>query len=182
MWEIPTSMASSAVLAVVVILVAAAAAGVGFVAGYEYRASHAAASAAVENSTLSILGAGTLGILFPQLASALVNETPGISAPSAAQTYEGSLDITTAITSLSATADVAALADFRLAPQLLEPAHANYEVVFGSTSEVLVYDPSIAAFNGVNASNWGSKLVADVNSPGNAPFAVWNSSTDPNGY
>ena len=182
MWEFPTSMASTAVLVVVVILIAAAAAGVGFVGGYEYRASPAAMSAAVENSTLSLLGAGTLGTLFPMLASALVNETPGISAPAAAQTYEGSLDVANAITSLGAAVDVAALADFRLAPQLLEPAHAGYEVVFGATPEVLVYDPSVAAFAGVNQSNWGTKLVTDVDTAGNAPFAVWNASTDPNGY
>lgn len=175
-------MASHAVIAVAVLLVAAGAAGVGFVAGYEYRASPAAAGASVENSTLSLLAAGTLGTLFPELASALVNETPGILAPPAAQTYEGSLDVTTAIAALGATVDVAALADFRLAPQRLEPAHAGYEVVFGATPEVLVYDPSLPAFHGVNASNWGSKLVADVSTPGNAPFAVWNASTDPNGY
>lgn len=175
-------MASTAVITVVVLLVAAAAAGVGFVAGYEYKASPGANPAAVQNVTLSLLAAGTLGPLFSSLAGVLVNETPGISAPTASQTYEGSLDVTSAIDSLGATVDVAALADFRLAPQLLEPAHASYEVVFGASPEVLVYDPAIAAFNGVNASNWGARLVAAVTTPGNAPLAVWNASTDPNGY
>ncbi|MFI5414596.1 MAG: substrate-binding domain-containing protein, partial [Candidatus Lutacidiplasmatales archaeon] len=137
---------------------------------------------AVANSTLSVLGAGTLTSFFPSLASLLVNETPGISAPSAAQTYEGSLDVTTALTSLSAKADVAAVADFRLLPQLVEPKYAGYEVVFGSTPEVLVFNPSVAAFNGINSSNWADKLVTDVTTHGNAPFAVWNASTDPNGY
>jgi molybdate/tungstate transport system substrate-binding protein len=175
-------MAANAVIAVVVILVAAGAAGLGFVAGYEYKTSPAATPATVENSTLSVLGAGTLNTLFPELASELVNETPGISDPTAAQTYEGSLDITSAITSLGALADVAAVADFRLIPQLLEPTYAGYEVVFGATPEVLVYNPSIAAFDGVNESNWAEKLVADVTTHGNAPMAVWNASTDPNGY
>lgn len=175
-------MAANAVIAVVVILVAAGAAGLGFVAGYEYKTSPAASPAAVENSTLSVLGAGTLNTLFPELASELANETPGITAPTATQTYEGSLDITTAITSLSALADVAAVADFRLIPQLLEPNYAGYEVVFGSTPEVLVYNPSNAAFDGINESNWAEKLVTDVTTSGNAPMAVWNASTDPNGY
>ena len=129
-----------------------------------------------------MLGAGTLNTLFPRLASALVNVTPGISAPAAAQTYEGSIDVATAITSLNAKTDVAAVADFRLIPQLLEPKYAGYEVVFGSTPEVLVYNPSVAAFAGVNESNWAQKLVTDVTTHGNAPFAVWNASTDPNGY
>src|SRR5579863_4358243 len=132
MWESHTSMVARSVLAVVVILVAAGAAGVGFVAGYEYKTSPANSPAAVENSTLSVLAAGTLNTLFPQLASQLVNETPGISAPMTTQTYEGSLDVATAIGSTGTLADVAALADFRLIPQLLEPSHAGYEVVFGS--------------------------------------------------
>src|SRR5580700_7364699 len=175
-------MVSKIVVAVVVILVAAGAAGLGFVAGYEYKSSPASSPAAVTNSTLSVLGAGTLDTLFPELANQLVNETPGISAPSAAQTYEGSIDITTAITSTGALADVAAVADFRLVPQLLEPKYAGYEVVFGSTPEVLAYNPGIAAFDGINESNWAQKLVADVTTHGNAPMAVWNASTDPNGY
>ena len=134
------------------------------------------------NSTLSILGAGTLDTLFPQLASELVNETPNVGSPAAAQTYEGSIDITTAITSLSAKTDVAAVADFRLIPHLLEPKFAGYEVVFATTPEVLAYNPSLAAFDGINESNWAQKLVHDVTTAGNKPMAVWNASTDPNGY
>lgn len=175
-------MASRSVVIVVVILVAVAGIGVGFLVGYEYRGTPASAPKAIVNDTLSILGAGTLDTLFPMLASELVNETPNISAPAAAQTYEGSLDITTAITSLSARADVAAVADFRLIPQLLEPKFASYEVVFGASPEVLCYNPSLSAFNGVNETNWAQKLINAVSAPGAAPLAVWNASTDPNGY
>jgi len=175
-------VATTSVWVVIVIVIAAAVGGVGFFAGYEYRGSPAASPATVENSTLSVLGAGTLDTLFPQLASQLANETPGITAPSAAQTYEGSIDITTAITSLGAKADVAAVADFRLIPHMLESSYANYEVVFGTTPEVLAYNPSIVAFSGINSSNWASKLITDVTTPGNAPLGIWNASTDPNGY
>ncbi len=175
-------VAPTSVWVVIVIVVAAGVAGLGFWAGYEYRGSPASNPSAVTNSTLSVLGAGTLNTVFPQVADALVNGTPGISAPAAAQTYEGSLDVTTAIASLAAKVDVAAVADFRLIPHLLEPTHAGYEVVFGSTPEVLVYNPSIAAFDGINSSNWGSKLFSAVSTAGVAPFAVWNASTDPNGY
>jgi molybdate/tungstate transport system substrate-binding protein len=164
---------------VAIVVVAAAVAGLGFFAGYEYRGSPASSPATVENSTLSVLGAGTLDTIFPQLASALVNETPGISAPPAAQTYEGSLDVTTAITAGTARADVAAVADYRLIPQLLEPKYAGYEVVFGATPEVLVYKAGNPAFAGVNATNWPSKLL---NATASAPFGIWNASTDPNGY
>ena len=175
-------MASNAVIAVVVILVAAGAGGLGFVAGYEYKAIPSYCLGASSNCTLSILGAGTLDTLFPELANALVNETPGVSAPVAAQTYEGSLDVSTAIASLGAKADVAALADYRLIPQLLEPNYASYEIVFGSTPEVLAYNASISAFDGINGSNWAEKLVTDVTTHGNAPLGVWNASSDPNGY
>lgn len=175
-------MASNVVIAVVVILVAAGAGGLGFVAGYEYRTSPANSTAAVENSTLSVYGAGTLDTLFRQIASALVNETPGISAPTATQTYEGSLDITTAITTTGALADVAAVADLRIIPQLLEPKYAGYEVVFGATPEVLVYNQSVSAFDGINSTNWGEKLLTDVTTAGDRPMAVWNASSDPNGY
>ncbi len=200
MWDLATSMSaaptssveasssstprgtSTAVWIVVVIVIAAIVGGAGFYAGYEYRGSPASSPSTAANSTLSILGAGTLVDTFPMVANALVNETPGVTAPSAAQTYEGSLDITTAITSTGAKADVAALADFRLIPQLLQPTYASYEVVFAQTQEVLIYNASLPAFSGVNASNWGWKLVQDVQTKGNAPFGVWNASTDPNGY
>jgi molybdate/tungstate transport system substrate-binding protein len=175
-------MAARSVVIVVVIAVALAGIGVGFLAGYEYRGTPASSPAAVTNDTLSVLGAGTLNTLFPQLASLLVNETPNISAPIVAQNYEGSLDITTAITTLAARADVAAVADFRLIPSLLEPKFAHYEVVFGSTPEVFVYNSSLPAFAGINASNWPVKLLSEVSGGGNARMAVWNASTDPNGY
>jgi molybdate/tungstate transport system substrate-binding protein len=175
-------VAHTSVWVVVVIVVAAAVGGLGFYAGYEYRGSPAASPSAVENSTLAVLGAGTLDTVFPELASALVNETPGVSAPFATQTYEGSIDVTTAISSLGAKADVAAVADYRLIPAQLEPKYAGYEIVFATTPEALVYNASLAAFDGINASNWGTKLISDVTTSGNAPFAVWNASTDPNGY
>ena len=175
--------AATPVWIVVVIVVAAGVAGLGFYAGYDYRGSPAASPGVTENSTLSILGAGTLTYTFPQLASALANETPGISAPLAAQTYEGSLDIISAMLPPTQTkTDAAALADFRLIPQLLEPTYATYEIVFAQTQEVLIYNSSLPAFAGVNSSNWGEKLIAATAPGGTARFGVWNASTDPNGY
>jgi molybdate/tungstate transport system substrate-binding protein len=167
---------------VVVIVVAAGVGGAGFYAGYEYRGSPAASPNAVASRTLSVLAAGTLTVSFPEIANALINETPGISAPAAAQTYTGSLDITTAIADLAARADVAAVADFRLVPQFLEPTYASYEVVFAQSQEVLIYNSSLPAFHGVNSSNWGEKLIAATAPGGNDRLGVWNASTDPNGY
>ncbi len=175
--------ATTPVWIVIVIVVAAGIGGLGFYAGYEYRGTPAATPSSAENTTLSVLAAGTLTDTFPPVASELVNETPGITAPAAAQTYEGSLDITTAITSLGAKADVAALADFRLVPQYLEPTYANYGVVFAQTQEVLIYNPSVPQFAGINAMNWGEKLQTEVAlNTSTSRLGIWNASTDPNGY
>jgi molybdate/tungstate transport system substrate-binding protein len=193
MWQIATSMtAATQVWIVVVIVVAAGIGGVGFFAGYEYRGSTAAHPGAAANDTLSILAAGTLGpgsveSFFPTLAGDLVNSTPGVTAPAAAQIYEGSLDVTDAVSDHSGVADVAAVADFRLIPSLLEPTFASYEVVFGSTAEVLVYNSSVSGFSGMTSANWGTTLAsvitpAAVRAKTVAPFATWNASTDPNGY
>ena len=54
--------------------------------------------------------------------------------------------------------------------------------MFGETPEVLVYNSSIAAFDGITTTNWGSTLVTAVSTPGVPPLGVWNASTDPNGY
>ncbi|MCI4356359.1 MAG: substrate-binding domain-containing protein [Thermoplasmata archaeon] len=169
-------MASSVSVVVAVILVLVAAA-VGVAVGYELSPRAAQQNAATKNDTLSIVGAGTLGTYFPQMASLLVNTTPGISAPLASQQYEGSLLALGAIASLHQTFDVAAAADYRLIPQILEPTYANYEVIFGTTPEVLTYDSSNASLIGINATNWATK----VEQPG-LKMGVANASTDPNGY
>jgi len=176
-------VAPTPVWVVVVIVVAAGVGGAGFFAGYEYRGSPAAHPGLVENRTLSLLAAGTLNAFFPTLAGDLASQNPGITAPAAAQSYKGSLQVASAISSLEAKVDVAAVADFRLIPSSLEPTYAGYEVVFASTPEVLVYNSSIAAFHGLNTTNWGTTLASVLTSgSGVPPFAVWNASTDPNGY
>jgi molybdate/tungstate transport system substrate-binding protein len=164
----------SVVVAVVLVIVAAA---VGVAVGYEFAPGTKAQNSATKNDTLSIVGAGTLGTYFPQVASLLVNTTPGITAPLSSQQYEGSLLALGAIASLHQTFDVAAAADYRLIPQILEPTYANYEVVFGTTPEVLTYDPTIAALSGINTTNWAAKVEQS-----GILMGVANASTDPNGY
>ncbi len=128
-------------------------------------------------ATLSVVAAGTLDTLFPEVANALANATPGLTAPMAAQQYEGSLAALSTISTLNEAFDVAAAADYRLIPSLLAPGFASWEVVFATTPEVLAYDPSVAAFSGINASNWAERLTE----PG-VLLGVANQSTDPNGY
>jgi molybdate/tungstate transport system substrate-binding protein len=129
------------------------------------------------SSTVSITAAGTLGTLFPRIADAVVNETPSVQAPIAAQQYQGSLAALAQVAQLHQTYDIAAAADFRLIPRLLEPTYAGFECVFATTPEALAYDPSVAAFAGINTTNWPQKLLSS-----GKPLAIANASTDPNGY
>ncbi|MCI4368899.1 MAG: substrate-binding domain-containing protein, partial [Thermoplasmata archaeon] len=163
-----------------VIVIAGVALTAGLLGGYELRGSSSSPGAPSANSgspVLSITGAGTLGTAFPALASLLVNQSTGAQAPSASQTYQGSLAALGLIATSHDVYDVAAAADFRLIPHLLEPTYANWEVVFATNPEVLVYDPSVAALSGINSSNWGEK----VQSAG-VVLGVANATTDPNGY
>ncbi|MGI0131542.1 MAG: substrate-binding domain-containing protein [Thermoplasmata archaeon] len=150
----------------------------GFAAGTAWIGRTAGGGGAPPGSPiLSITAAGTLGTLFPRVGDALANASPGVDAPLSAQQYQGSLAALAQITVAHATYDVAAAADYRLIPQLLEPTYASYEVIFATTPEVLAYDPSIPAFAGINTTNWPSKLVVS-----GAPLAIANASTDPNGF
>jgi molybdate/tungstate transport system substrate-binding protein len=149
----------------------------GAVVGYELRGGPAPSAPSPGSSVLSVTAAGTLGTAFPQIASLLANESPGAQVPSSAQQYQGSLAALAAITKLHGAYDVAAAADLRLIPQLLEPTWASWEVVFASSPEVLTYDPTVAAFAGMNGTNWVSKLET----PG-VLLGVANASVDPNGY
>lgn len=164
----------------VLALIVAAVAVSGVAVGWELHAiSHATAASAAQttNGTLSISAAGTLGTFFPQVASALVNVTPGLSDPLAAQQYVGSITALQAIASLHQKFDVAASADPRLIPQLLAPTYASWEVLFATSPEVLTYDPTVSALAGINSTNWAQK----VEQPG-LVMGVANASTDPNGY
>ena len=152
-----------------------AAAG-GFAAGY-LAAPRSASAPSAADGTISITAAGTLAPIFPAIASAVANETPGASAPLAAQQYEGSLAALSAIRDLGHAYDVAAVADYRLIPSLLEPDDAAWEIAFASTPEVLAYDPSVPALSGITAENWAEKIAQ----PG-IVLGVANQSTDPNGY
>ncbi len=178
MWAFPTSVVVPSRRWIVILVVVALVMGaVGFALGFGYRAGTLPGSNSATNPTLSLVAAGTLDRIFPQIANALVNETPGTSAPAAAQVYEGSIVALDSISQLHTKVDVGASADFRLIPQLLKPTYASYEVVFGTTPEVLAYNPNLAAFHGINATNWGWKIQAS-----GITLGVANASTDPNGY
>ena len=174
MWDFPTSVRSLRAPWAIALAIVCALAGVA--GGYALRA-WTAPGATASPSILSVTAAGTLQTAFPEVGRAFANGTAGVDAPVAAQQYEGSLAALEAVSVLHEPFDVAAAADFRLIPSLLEPNDASWEVVFATTPEVLCYDPSVAAFAGLNTSNWADRLVA----PG-VVLGVANQSADPNGY
>jgi molybdate/tungstate transport system substrate-binding protein len=149
----------------------------GALAGYELRGGPAPSASPPGSPILSLTAAGTLGSVFPRVASVLANESPGVQAPLVAQQYQGSLAALAAITKLHGTYDVAAAADLRLIPSLLEPGWASWEIVFASSPVVLAYDPGVAALTGINSTNWASRIQG----PG-ILLGVANASVDPNGY
>lgn len=149
----------------------------GVVAGYELRGGPSTSGAPAGSPVLSITAAGTLGDAFRQLAALLANQSPYIQAPTSAQQYAGSLAALAAITSLHGAYDVAAAADLRLIPRLLEPTWTGWEIVFATSPLVLAYDPSAAALAGINGTNWAQRIMA----PG-VLLGVSNASVDPSGY
>ncbi|MCI4317146.1 MAG: substrate-binding domain-containing protein [Thermoplasmata archaeon] len=173
-----SAQVSAGIVAVLAIVCVVA----GFGAGYFWvhpagTKANGGGGAPPGSSTLSVTAAGTLSTLFPQVGDAVANETPSVQAPIAAQQYQGSLAALAQISQLHQAYDIAAAADFRLIPHLLEPAYASFECVFATTPEALAFDPTVSAFAGINTSNWPEKLIAS-----DQPLAIANASTDPNGY
>ncbi len=183
MWELPTSMVGRLhplwAVAIAILCLTA-----GLLGGYLLRGSQDGSpigppSPNSGSPVLSITAAGTLGTTFPVVAGRVVNESPGAQAPTAAQTYEGSLAALDQISEAHGLYDVAAAADYHLIPELLSPRYATWEALFASTPEVLAYDPSVPALAGINSTNWAGKLLA---LPAGEYVGFANASSDPNGY
>ncbi|HEV2316485.1 MAG TPA: substrate-binding domain-containing protein [Thermoplasmata archaeon] len=164
-------------------LIAAVAAVIAFVAGFGAGwYGHAPSSSGGSNSppasvTLSVTAAGSLAVNFPALASAFANATPAVTAPAAAQQFQGSIAALSAISGLHDKYDIAAVADYHLIPRMLEPGYATWEVVFAGNPVVLAYDPSVSAFHNINSTNWASELESS-----GTMLGVANASADPMGY
>ncbi|MCI4362802.1 MAG: substrate-binding domain-containing protein [Thermoplasmata archaeon] len=170
----PRTFKLFAVLAAVVCLAG------GFAGGWLLRGPGSSSNGGTpptSGSTLTLVGAGSLNAVLPSIAANFAAQTPGVSAPNASQTYEGSIVAMHAISQLHQAYDVAFAADYRLIPQILETTYASYEVVFASDPVVLAYAPSASALSGINESNWANKIEAS-----GVLLGVSNASTDPLGY
>jgi molybdate/tungstate transport system substrate-binding protein len=181
MWQNATSM-SPRTLAILAVIAALVALGAGFAAGWLARgpgsdSNSGTGAPATDVDTFTLVGAGSLNVVLPPVIASFANQSPGVQAPSASQTYEGSIAALHSISQLHQAWDVAVAADYRLIPQILEPTYAGYELIFAADPVVLAYNPSVSALAGINASNWGT----DIQRAGVA-LGVANASSDPLGY
>lgn len=147
------------------------------VAGGWYARGPANPGGTATNHTLWIGAAGALEPVWPGLGAQFAQETPGVVAPASAENFEGSIALLRSIGSLHLRYDIAAVADYRLIPQLLEPSGAAWELVFASDPLVLVYDPAAPTFSGINSTNWAIRLQEN-----GVLLGVANASIDPLGY
>ncbi len=162
-----------------VIVVVGVALTAGLAGGWYWRADSTPASTSPGSTTLSLIAAGTLAPVLPSMAAAFAAATPGVSAPTAAELYEGSTAAATALTLPGQPYDLFVAADFRVIPQHLERPSAtvaSWEIVFAADPLVLAYAPGVAGLQGLNSSNWYEKIVT----PG-ILLGAPNASTDPLG-
>lgn len=176
MWGFPTSMrpVGRGLVAVALVVLAAAA---GFAGGWYSHSS--GGSGGGTGGTLSVIAAGSLAPILPGILDSFAAATPGVSAPTAAQLYEGSSAAAVALGLPGAPYDLFVSADFRTIPSLAEPPRANvttWEAVFASDPLVLAYSPSAGPLAGINSSNW----YRDIESPG-VVLGIPNASSDPLG-
>ncbi len=177
MWHFATSMRPVTTTLVIVAVAVVAVAG-GFAGGWLLRPT---STASTGPASLAIIAAGSLqpARLLPALASAFVNVTPGVTAPTALQEYEGSTDAATTLESGPEPYDAFVAADFRVIPQHLETVtspDATWEVVFAADPMVLAYNSSVSALSGISATNWYSKITAT-----GVTLGTPNASSDPLG-
>ena len=176
MWHYATTMRPVVRIVVTVAVVVVAALG-GLAGGWYLHPS--SASSAASGGTLSVIGAGSLAPILPSLAQDFANATPGVSAPLAAELYEGSTAAASALTLPNQPYDLFVAADFRVIPQHLEPPTATvagWEAVFAADPLVLAYEPGASGLSGINGTNWYQKIVG----PG-VTLGVANASSDPLG-
>jgi molybdate/tungstate transport system substrate-binding protein len=176
MWHYATTMRPVLRIGLTLVVVVAAAVG-GLAGGWYLHAASSSSAASLE--TLSVIGAGSLSPIVPSLASAFADATPGVSAPLAAQLYEGSTAAASALTLPNQPYDLFVAADFRVIPQHLEPPTAtvaSWEAVFAADPLVLAYEPGAAGLSGINSTNWYQKVVDP-----SVTLGVANASSDPLG-
>jgi len=127
-----------------------------------------------ERATLRVFCAGSLAIPLEQVAKEFEDRNPGVKVviePS------GSVLAVRKITELNKTADILAVADYRLIPALMMPEHASFCISFARNKIVLAYTNKSRYADEINSENWFRILMR-----GDVKYGFSNPNDDPCGY
>jgi molybdate/tungstate transport system substrate-binding protein len=127
-----------------------------------------------DSGPLVVFNAGSLAAPFKDLLRAFVKEYPGVTPR---QESSGSLEAARKLTDLGRIPDVLAVADHRLIPTFLVPAHATWHVTFARNAMALLYSPRSLGATEVGPENWWRILQRPGVRVGRSDPAL-----DPNGY
>ncbi len=151
----------------VVTLILVVIAAVSILVGYSFLGR-------AEPIQLKIFCAGSLTIPLEQVAEAFESENPGVKVviePS------GSVLAIRKIIELNKSADVLAVADYRLIPKLMIPNYADFYISFASNEMVLAYTDKSRYSDEISSDNWFKILMRrDVK------YGFSNPNDDPCGY
>jgi molybdate/tungstate transport system substrate-binding protein len=134
---------------------------------------------AAEPATLTIFAAGTLAVPFRQLDAQFEQQYAGITAQ---PLFGGSVMMAKRITNLHQSADLIAVADYRVIPKYLfgrsgSPAYANWYIGFARNAVTFVYTDKSKYAGEITPENWYQVLArAGVEIGRSDP------DTDPSGY
>lgn len=124
---------------------------------------------------LKIFHAGSLTIPFEEIEKAFENENPKVDVQRESM---GSVKAVRQITEIGKEADIIAVADYSLIPQMMYPKYADWYVKFATNEMVLAYNPQKSKYaNEINSTNWYNILSLE-----DVTFGFSNPNLDPCGY
>jgi molybdate/tungstate transport system substrate-binding protein len=131
-------------------------------------------SLATPHDRLTVFSAGSLARPLRALLDTFRLRNPGVDA---ALEVSGSLEAVRKLTDLGRTPDLLALADERLARELLLPAYADWYAAFAASAMVLAYTPVSTGADAIGPDDWWRVLLRPGVRTGRSDPAL-----DPAGY
>jgi molybdate/tungstate transport system substrate-binding protein len=131
-------------------------------------------STSQNQTTLTVLNAGSLSKPFSDIATAFQKENPNVTVQ---MQSAGSVDTVKKVSQLNQTADVVATSDWLVINQYLYPNFTSWIGKFASNQMVIMYKNTSKNANEINATNWYQILATPGVAVGRS-----NPDADPNGY
>ncbi|UYZ40288.1 MAG: tungstate ABC transporter substrate-binding protein WtpA [Candidatus Methanospirare jalkutatii] len=159
------------ILALCVACVALASLALAF---YYFASPPSPPSPPAQPQTLKVFHAGSLAVPFSEIEEEFEASHPGVDVQRESM---GSAQAVRQVTDVGKRADVLAVADYSLIPQMMFPEHADFVVKFARNELVLAYTEKSRHSSAINESNWHEILrLPDVT------FGFSNPNLDPCGY